>query len=240
MIFACCFLCCLLYRFFNYLLSNKLCKDCRYCSLHRFCNSLCNFCVILGVCISRHEIVKACDEACWLINLDFILKLSDPVSYMPGLTDWSLNWECLSHSWSRLVWKWRLIQLLPQCYFLKRWIKLELSLSSHPAIIRLLRENLTLRIFCIPNYYFLLISFVSFITCSVYNILTFTKLRSLGLSICFWVLQGTNQFHWCMYQTRLVDKVPLVKVMFDFHILLVYLVKCLYIFLKIFPIENAT
>ena len=72
---------------------------------------------------------------------------------------------------------------------------------------------------------------MSFVTCSVYDILTFAKLRSLSLGISFWVLQGGCQFHRCMYQTRLVDKVPLVKVMFNFHILLVYLVECLYIFL---------
>ena len=72
---------------------------------------------------------------------------------------------------------------------------------------------------------------MSFVICSVDNILTFAKLRSLSLGISFWVLQGGCQFHGCMYQTRLVDKVPLVKVMLNFHILLVYLVERLYIFL---------
>ena len=92
-------------------------------------------------------------------------------------------------------------------------------------------KNLALRIFCVSNYYFFLITLVSFVICSVDNILTFAKLRCLSLGISFWVLQGANQFHRCMYQTRLVDEVPLVKVMFYFHILLVYLVKRLYIFL---------
>ena len=72
---------------------------------------------------------------------------------------------------------------------------------------------------------------MSFVIRSVDNVLTFTELWSLSLGVSFWILQGAYQFHWCVYQTGLIDKVPLIKIMFNFHILLVYLVKSLYIFL---------
>ena len=84
-----------------------------------------------------------------------------------------------------------------------------------------------------------MLTFLPLVGGSVDDILSLAELRGLDVWIGLWVLKGANQFNWRVYQTRLVDKVSLIKVVVYFHALLVSLVECSHIFLDEVPIKNA-
>ena len=84
-----------------------------------------------------------------------------------------------------------------------------------------------------------MLTFLPLVGGSVDDILSLAELRGLDVWIGLWVLKRANQFNWRVYQTRLVDKVSLIKVVVYFHTLLVSLVECSHIFLDEVPVKNA-